>query len=174
MRKRLARWTTKGFFSVGPGVLARRTPNIIQELHGNVPPCVMHAVLRTWMNGWISSRRFQTTGQCRLCNECAGADCIEHYLFCDATWKVATRHFNLRRSASAFARLSGLQIETQDNLFILVTLLYAVYVSVKALRIDNARAAQHQGDRMIWERVRSAGMSHPGLGKQIQRFWCTH
>ena len=64
-----------------------------QKLQRCTPPRVLAAMLRTWFNGWCTSRRFQRHGTCIF--GCSCEDSIEHYAVCKVVAEFARRHLNL-------------------------------------------------------------------------------
>ena len=58
-----------------------------------VPPRLMAASFRTCWNGWMTSRRFQTTGFCMF--SCGGQDAIEHYAICPNFHALCRKHLRL-------------------------------------------------------------------------------
>ena len=77
LRRRLDRWALQ----ILPGRRVDRAVRLLRGLAVEAPPRVWAAVLRTLCNGWVTARRFQTTGNCVLgCENCN--DSIEHYAYC--------------------------------------------------------------------------------------------
>ena len=60
----------------------------LKSLSAQVPLCVLHAVLLSWLNGWTTSRRFQVVPPlaCRFGHHCGGSDDLEHYAVCPELW----------------------------------------------------------------------------------------
>ena len=77
LRNRWARW----FGGAQIRLCIRNASKVRCNMQGHVPPCVLHALLITWLNGWCTSRRYQqSVGKYRLCRECEGLDELEHYV----------------------------------------------------------------------------------------------
>ncbi len=67
------------FSDADAAFLHNRVSNVIQALRRSAPCSSIAVVLRTWLNGWTTSRRFsQTVLECRFCG--SGEDSLEHYL----------------------------------------------------------------------------------------------
>ena len=61
-----------------------------------MPPCVVAAVLRASLNGWMAARRFQQKGRCVL--GCQGLeDSVAHYGRCPCYHSLCRRFLNLPR-----------------------------------------------------------------------------
>ena len=85
-----------------------RLQRTIDILRRSVPPSTVAAVLRTWLNGWCTSRRFsQEVLPCRFCS--TETDALEHYLVCPAVITGWTTRFGKvfpDTSADAFLMVS--------------------------------------------------------------------
>ena len=82
LSKRMRRWYSGRNVARDPMWMVDRALGVVPTLRA-APPCVIAAVLKTWLNGWCTSRRFQDTGRsCRLCEDCLGEDPMEHYVEC--------------------------------------------------------------------------------------------
>ena len=70
-----------------PGRRATRCRLVMKQLPKKTPPRVRAAVLRTWLGGWCTSRRFgQRGGHCAFgCRQ--GEDSLPHYVSCPRLWK---------------------------------------------------------------------------------------
>ena len=56
---------------------------VLAQLKGCVPPAVIVSVLKTWLNGWCTSRRLgDEPAGCKLMACCHGEDELEHYCIC--------------------------------------------------------------------------------------------
>ena len=92
LRRRLELW---------PATVLRghRCAAFRQQLHDirlHMPPRVLSAVLRVGFNGWMTARRFGSTGSCVL--GCGRADdSIEHYARCPCYHGLCRRHLRLDR-----------------------------------------------------------------------------
>jgi hypothetical protein len=78
--RRLTYWELDGITAERICLLLNR----LQMIGRRLPPFIFSAVLRTLLNGWCTSRRFQEEVlPCRLCGTKKGDD-IKHYTMCDA------------------------------------------------------------------------------------------
>ena len=83
LTRRLARWKDAWEYFPMPDVLARRAIRMLTGTFKRPSPCVLSAVIKTLLNGWVTNRRFRNTEarHCRVgCEE--GDDSIEHYAVC--------------------------------------------------------------------------------------------
>ena len=76
LRKRLDRWE----ISVLPGYRVERAMSVLKSLGNSSSPRVWAVVFKTFCNGWVTDRRFQSTGPCRFCQNFE--DSLEHYAHC--------------------------------------------------------------------------------------------
>ena len=82
LKHRWKRWFTPGLLDD----LSQRATVVAKCLQG-MPPFCIAAVLRTWLNGWSTKRRFQQKGQCVFgCDD--AEDSIEHYACCSRLWSA--------------------------------------------------------------------------------------
>ena len=65
-----------------PRLRAQQALVVAARLRGLVPPRVVAAVIRTWYDGWLSQRRFQSRGSCCLFGCGHGEDSVQHYMRC--------------------------------------------------------------------------------------------
>ena len=66
LEARWERWQVHLGGLAGLKAAVRRAPAFLYSLAPIVPPCVQHAVISSWFNGWCTSRRFQQP--VRKCN----------------------------------------------------------------------------------------------------------
>ena len=90
MERRLSRWSATWDYFPPPHVLARRALHMLRATFKRPTQCVIIAVIKTLLNAWVTSRRFQNI-EWRRCNfGCTeGDDSIEHYAVCpsvQAAW----------------------------------------------------------------------------------------
>jgi hypothetical protein len=80
IRHKLERWQCGHF----PRIRAQRALAVVKRLRVLLLPRVCSAILRTCINGWCSTHKFQWHGPCLLgCGR--GEDSIEHYACCRRT-----------------------------------------------------------------------------------------
>lgn len=93
MRHKLERWRLPLF----PRIQAARAMTVLARLRRLVPPRVTAAVLRTWYNGWCTTRRFQSHSPCRFgCR--LGEDSVDHYMRCSRLHGVGKSALRLQVS----------------------------------------------------------------------------
>ena len=80
-------------FSIAdPGAKRDRITRVFEIMRKSCVPSTVVVVLRTWMNGWTTTRRFaQPLQKCHLCG--GGSDSLEHYLQCPFTIGVWLQRF---------------------------------------------------------------------------------
>jgi len=78
-----------------PGHRPQRALNTLQALRPLVPPRVIAAVLRTWLHGWCTERRFQTRGSKCMWGCVYGEDDLRHYVCCRRLRLTAERALGL-------------------------------------------------------------------------------
>ena len=66
LHKRLSRWVDADLQQIALSDIVERAMEVISDLHGQVPYCVLAALWRSWLNGWCTSKRFQED-----CGPCA-------------------------------------------------------------------------------------------------------
>lgn len=89
LRLRLDRWP----LAVLRGHRVGRAVRVLEVLSRRSVPRVQAAMLRTWLNGWCTGRRFQQAGQCRFrCGQ--RADSVEHYAACPVTRQLLAAHLH--------------------------------------------------------------------------------
>ena len=92
LRRRMERWNVNLF----PRIRVLRIRSILVRLAPLVPPRVRAAALRTALNGWCTSRRFQRAGRCFL--GCGGQDIVEHYAACPEVLEFSRQKLGLQQS----------------------------------------------------------------------------
>ena len=139
----------------------RTCAKIRVALKGRVPPCILHAILITWLNGWCTSRRFQqTVGKCRLCRDCDGLDQLEHYVRCPCAWRSAPKFAKLGAAPRTIS--DGLMLEEYDaDTYVRrAVMLYALYGAFNSARASGTRLSQRALALKLKERFRTAAQSH--------------
>ena len=83
--------------NVLPGNRMHRARRIPKELYTLTASRVVVAVLRCFLNGWITQRRLSGTRNCRCRFGCkSGTDDLEHIMRCPVTHQLAESHLQLR------------------------------------------------------------------------------
>ena len=105
---RWARWQRHLGHPMDLKAAIRRAPTFLINIAGIVPPCVQHAVMATWLNGWCTARRFQEpVKSCRLHPGCQGADELEHYACCRHLCNCAARFLRIPAQPASLAKFLG-------------------------------------------------------------------
>ena len=71
--------------------LATRACDLGDNLLSSLPPCVVSAVIKTWCNGWVTSRRFKDDDLGCIFGCAGGEHSIEHYAVCSVCSTSWTR-----------------------------------------------------------------------------------
>jgi len=109
LRNRLDRWNVPAF----PGQRMERAYLVFQNLKHLVPPRVLAAILRTYLNGWVTAKRMQkrpSDPSNRCCFGCACPDSIEHYANCSVISEFARTKLRIRREDSIPDRMANFLI----------------------------------------------------------------
>ena len=122
---------------------------VMKTLPKRLAPRIRAAVLRTWLNGWCTARRFGSRGRsCRL-GCAAGEDCLSHYLRCPVLWEFGSRHLGLQdpgnsdgRTRAALLWETGCQQERLAQLATLVAVAYQTRNILRHRRGGSLRARQ--------------------------------
>ena len=126
-----------------PGRRVDRCRRVMAQLPPSTPPRVRAALLRTWLNGWCTGRRFGIRGG-RCAYGCQhGEDAIQHYLGCPVLWKFGVEQLGLSDPATPEGRVSRLLLwdgAAADQLRAAALLLAVGYKTYNVLR---HRAAGH-------------------------------
>ena len=134
-----------------------------------VPPCVLHALLISWLNGWCTSRRFQCDiGPCRLCRDCNGRDDLEHYLRCPFAWAAAPRLALLGPAPSSLASALLLDDIDHDLFAPQATMIFALYGAFNLARSQDVRLARGELRMVLLERFRTAMQRWPRLSRLLR------
>ena len=144
LSRRLRRWQ----LFEAPRCLARRACRHLKTLNGRVAPCVSFALLNTWMNGWTTARRFQSTAACVPCDGDTGADSIELYSFCPVQREATTRlsRFPMKGSMVEFMCLAAME---SDQLCVRASICYSVRKATNIRRADAVRGSFEQNVKII-------------------------
>ena len=92
LSKRLLRWRGNLVGAPFPRVLVDRAFKVMSVCK-EAPHSTKWAVLKLWLNGWPTHRRFQRVRPCCLCG--GGEDSIEHYCKCSVVRTVANTRLGL-------------------------------------------------------------------------------
>ena len=162
LRNRWARW-----FGGAQITLCIRSANIVKcNMQGRVPPCVLYAVLITWLNGWCTSRRYQqSVGKCRLYPECEGLDELEHYVRCPFAWEAAPRFAHLGDAPTTLQEALVLGQCDADTCVRRAVMIYAIYGTFNAARAADSRLSRQVLALKLLERFRTASQMHPFISR---------
>jgi len=154
-----------------PGLRADRCRRVMKKLPKSTPPRVRAAVLRTWMDGWCTSRRFGRRGG-RCAFGCPlGADAVQHYVCCPRLWRFGAAHMNVDDPGSAEARsVRALLWDPGAGAADLATMATLVAVGYKAYNVLRHRPdgqPQLDVERLFLEALRAA--RGPPTGQERQR-----
>lgn len=170
LRRRLERWPV-------PALPARRACRFMQNqecIRGMIPPRVMAAMIRTVMNGWCTTRRFQ--GHWREnrrrfgCD--AGADAIEHYIYCRQVWQAGWVVLRISRPPTPEERweaLLGLGRHPPNLAAKFALLNYGAYRAHNIAR-NNRHAGQAQAGTLT-QAIREGATEHPIATHLITTAW---
>ena len=161
--RRLQRWAALSSPAPFLRVLCSRITRVLLST-SSAPVSTRWALLRTYLNGWCTARRFQRTGACLFCK--GGEDSLEHFSRCPIIRVVANSRMDLNLCASRplrFFMLDG-DVLSRDQILRHAVFLHAVYRAHNHLRWHPVSGSTQ--DR-IWSEVRSVCMSHPGLIRVI-------
>ena len=172
LRRRLERWSNRGMLTITVGRATGRAERMVQQLQGNIPPCVTAALVRSRLNGWCIARRFQQgRGKCWLSAECSGEDSIEHYACCDWSWHMAKRRLKVEQSPKNIGRFLMLETSVQDDPAMLALNLYAVYNAVNHFRSSGQRGRENAAYHRIGALYTQAALLHTGLARKMRSLW---
>ena len=156
LRLRLARWSQSDETITGLDQIVQQAIHVLRQLHNMVPPCVIVSVLRTWCNGWCTSRRFgdEILG-CLYSSDCLGDDELEHYCVC-----TSTQHYlraKLRVDARDMSSLTFLLLSGDRDvpLSLRAAHIHAALGVFNSCRHKGSPSTQRQMDDMMWERWRA-------------------
>ena len=169
LARRLGRWRLIAHNPPFPRILAARAIAILRRL-ANAPGATRWAVVRLWLNGWTTARRFQQQASCVLC--AGGEDSVEHLALCPVVRDVALRNLRITFSSSEPLHflLLGVAPRREHTLLAHAALLPGLHLATNSIR-HGARSTT-DSNNFLWAWVRHVGVQHPRLGHAIrtQRF----
>ena len=169
LQARLKRWDA--VLDSGARGSANRAQTVLLRIKKVVPPAVLAAWIRSSLNGWCTSRRFQQSGQCRLHCLCGGDDSLEHYAVCQASWSCARSRLRLNDEPRNLSRFLGLSDEPDEDVILLVMQMAAVYKAYNTLRCGARRARPGEASKLIWANIRGFAQHAPSVAKLLRRRW---
>ena len=152
--------------------MAKKAIKLSENLRAQVPPCVLHALLVSWLNAWCTDRRFQKEPRaCVLSEQCKGRDCIAHYAVCEHMWNAAHKKLKVSMSRCSISRFFALEPLINDDCAILAANVYAVLSLTNRLRASNMRCSADSLHTELWEAHRTLSIQHKGLRKRYINIW---
>ena len=103
LRRRLDRWK----IPVLPGHRVERAVATLKCISSRAPPRVWAVVLKTFCNGWVTARRFQSAGTCPFCGR-ADSDSLENFARCHTVAQLFEKHAGIGASSQADGLLNFL------------------------------------------------------------------
>ena len=146
------------------GYLATRACAVTERHLNHMPPCVISAVIKTWCNGWVPTRRFkeQDTGCVFDCDSAEHS--LEHYAVfpkCVDCWTRITKIPNLSGSLGFFA----LSDEHQSIQQLRCAHMYAIYSVVMH---QNAMKTKLTDTNSMFKAVRERWMFILGKSRSLR------
>ena len=171
-RAKLERWRLPLF----PRIRATRAVRVLGRLRRLVPPRVVAALLRTWFNGWCTSRRFQGRGPCIF--GCAlGEDSVDHYVRCSCLHRHGEDRLRLPRTLSfehrgvAFLLLDTSALLPDAVLTRRALLLAAAYRLHCRLRRGRPLVDAEVLRRALDQAVKESALGHAGAMRHLDSIW---
>eukprot|EP00973_Karenia_brevis_P008973 1215445-Karenia_brevis.AAC.1 len=171
MRRRLKRWAKTEETVTKWCNLADSCAVRITCLKKIVPPCVLAALARTWLNGWCTARRFQGEARCRLHELCDGDDSLEHYAQCKTAWLWLERRARFKVENRSLARFFVLKPHENDCPVLLAVNLYAVYSTINFFRSQGNRGKDEEAYHLMEERWAFVEQLCPKLHSYLAARW---
>ena len=143
LTRRVGRWTREWAYFPEPRTLAKRALKMLRSTYRRPMPCVIAAVLKTLLNGWVTERRFQSVEgrQCQVgCED--GDDCIEHYAVCPSVL-AAWDDFSGLPSPNGPLGFFCLGSENSNVLKLRMAFLYCCHSVISKLHSTSAMASVH-------------------------------
>ena len=131
------------------------------KIRNLVPPCVAHAVLCTWLNGWATSRRYQQeSGGCRFNRDCRGRDEIEHYAACAFFRRSLTTSACIPARSNDIRQFLLVDAVEVDMLIKQAVAIFAAYGTFNKARAKDTRFDETTCRLVALERIRFAISRH--------------
>ena len=155
LAKRMRRWAPDDKTA---SAFARKAVELLRWGSGKIPPCAGFACAQTWMNGWLTDRRFQVhpPRRCVLCLAQDACDELEHYSVCDVAWDAISKiMFKALRPAER-TQLNFLLLGTATQLELRMACLYAIMTTVHKRRALCMHSNAEDAIRMIVAQFQTA------------------
>ena len=120
-----------------PERLTSNAKTLIATHLSKLPAFLTSAVLKTWVNGWCTTRRFKDNMvKCKFgCED--GNDCIEHYLVCKNVHGIIMNTCGLHATPVSILCLDD---ESAATLHVRIGCLYALASTYNNIRVKTFRA----------------------------------
>lgn len=157
--RRLARWSALTDLPLSTDALRGRAQRVLKSIECT-PPSTRWAVVRLWLNGWCTARRFQRREPCAFCGQME--DSVEHFARCPIIREVANERLSLGLAADdplRFLLLDGVERAT------VAWCRHAAYIHAVFATHNASRHGKLTGrvqDR-LWAEVRGLCMQHSSL-----------
>jgi exonuclease III len=167
LTKKFSKWATEE----DAVTMAVSAEQMLQTIHGHIPPCVLFTLICTWCNGWATNRRFQGSGQCLLHADCHGEDALEHYAVCPYQWNVFQSRLKKEVHSLSIASFLGFAAAQIEDMIFHACHIYAVKraIDIRRHTPGNARSISGQVDGLIWNGHRTAALYHNGLARRYRQ-----
>ena len=150
--------------------MAGRAVAFLEEISNATPPCVIFAVLNTYLNGWSTGARFQEkNSKCLLCIDCEGEDRLEHYGSCIFMWRDFARRYGKSIFPMSLARFLGLFAESHDLKLAHAVNMFAVRTATNFRRRSGTRECEDKVHRLIGGGFKTACLHKGSLSKKLGR-----
>ena len=172
MREFLCRKLKRWFQGAELRKFTGRALKLCEDIRSHAPPCVLHALLITFLNGWCTDRRFQKKPRsCLLCDLCTGVDSIEHYAVCPYMWAAAQYKLRISSAHVSLSRFFAVEPARSDDVVILAANTYAVLSVTNQQRAVDTRCSNRDLPSKIWDAHRTLSVTHSGLRKRYINVW---
>ena len=162
--------------------MIQRTPNWharcaqqrLVELASLVAPRVHAAGFGASCNRWCTRRRFQLTGQCRLCRERHTEDSIEHYPFCSRVKELGTRHLRLVSSSHINVHTFTCTNPLVGSRELLTRTALMIYATYRAINHQRHASSPLQGEdlyRAMCQWVVEGARGHKRSCQVLAKMW---
>ena len=151
LRKRWRRW-----FAGAQLEDSVKRAAIVRSLLEGMPPFCLSAMLCTWLNGWVTDRRFQRDNSACVFG-CSEEDSLEHYACCDILWSVMPDGMTSGRRCTLSALLLTAsdaidRVEAQKG----AVLNYIALQTYNHVKHSNVTPSKHSLRNIVNERMRFA------------------
>ena len=134
-------------------------------------PCIVHAAINSWLNGWCTSRRFQrAAGRCCANPHCDGIDALEHYAICPHLRLCASRFLQIPSRPASLARFFGVDGDASAPPTLVAVHIYVARAVVHRHHLQAKTAADAADLLFLYrERLRQLACESPSLRRLLPR-----